>query len=107
MTTPADPAGLLVESLAEEVAARIAASHPRAAGRFRDPSRSGDREFVRRLVSLYTAQAVGALPPPGELTGADLARCLGLSPQTISHTARIAMERLKARLAHESRVDES
>lgn len=63
----------LDQRIADEVAARIAEHHPRLA----DPA------FLRRLVSLYTAQAVGAAPPPGRITAADLAGWLGLRPQRV------------------------
>jgi len=72
-----DPAAADADSIAEaiatEVVGRISASHPTASSSFR-----------RRLVALYTAQAVGRTPAPGRITAAELAAWLETSPQRIN-----------------------
>jgi hypothetical protein len=69
---PSAEVDTIADAIATEVAERIAASHPAASG-----------EFLRRLVALYTAQAVGRAPAPGRITAAELAAWLETSPQRI------------------------
>jgi len=80
MTDPTEDQ--LADSIATEVAERISASHPTASG-----------EFLRRLVALYTAQAVGSAPGPIRITNAELGRWLGMSPQRVSECYATAMAR--------------
>ncbi len=70
------------DRVADEVAARILASHPNASGR-----------FLRMLVTLYTAQATGRELPPGQITVARLAVYLDESPQRISEVHATAINR--------------
>lgn len=63
----------ITDRLADEVAARICASHPAACG-----------TFLRRLVALYTAQMVGRASAPGRISDRELGEWLGASPQRIS-----------------------
>ena len=76
--TPED----ITARIADEVAARIAASHPEAS-----------RKFLRLLVRLYTDQALGLAPPPGEITQDELAGYLGVSRSRVGQIASGALAR--------------
>ena len=72
----------ITERIAEEVVARVTASHPSATSQFR-----------RILVALYTAQATGAELPPGRITDARLATYFGEAPQRISEARASGLAR--------------
>ena len=72
----------LTDAIAEEIVARVERSHPQA-----DPA------FRRRLVHLYTAQALGVAPQPGVITAVELAEWLGMSKQRISDAAATGLAR--------------
>ena len=72
----------LTDAIAEEIVARVERSHPQA-----DPA------FRRRLVHLYTAQALGVAPQPGAITAVELAEWLGMSKQRVSDAAASGLAR--------------
>lgn len=79
----------ITDAIAAEVASRLQASHPMVTAPMR-----------KRLVKLYTAQAVGIVPPPGRITDAQLGQYLGSDHRRISETRHRAIERLKANPRH-------
>lgn len=70
------------DRIAEEVAARIEASHPHASESFR-----------RKLVKLYVAQALGMATRPGRITARELAGWLELSRQSVSLAEKMGLAR--------------
>ena len=75
----------ITDRVASEVAERIRARHPNTSPSFR-----------RKLVRLYTLQAVGLASPSGQITDVELGQHLGRDPRRISEDAARAIERLKA-----------
>jgi hypothetical protein len=72
----------ITDRIAAEVVARIADTHPAASPAFR-----------RLLVRLYTLQAVGHAPQPGQITNDDLGQHLQLDPRRISETCARGLAR--------------
>ena len=70
------------ETIAELVASRIEARYPSSSARFR-----------RRLVALYTAQALGEASPPGEISAAELAAWLHIHPQRVHEAFQSGLAR--------------
>lgn len=68
----------ITDRIAEEIAERI-----------------GDRElsprFLEAVVHLYTLQAVGELPPPGNIRMGTLADALGVDRHTVSASLRTGL----------------
>lgn len=82
MTPPDLTPDEITDRIADEVAARVMASHPHASGKFQE-----------LLVRLYTAQAVGDAPPPGRIRDRLLGAYLEMAPQRVSETRIRALAR--------------
>jgi len=70
----------ITDAIAEEVSARVMASHANASPGFR-----------RMLVRLYTAQATGSAPAPGRISDRWLGMYLAMAPQRVSETRSRAL----------------
>lgn len=50
--------------------------------------------LLARIVELRLAQAIGALPPPGQLTQDQLASALGISRRQLARDEQVALAKL-------------
>lgn len=83
----------ITDAIAAEIVQRVESAHPQLSPRFR-----------RQLVSLYTRQALGVLPPPGKIKNKQLAHALGHDPKRLSEEFTQALAH--AWLAYQERFPE-
>lgn len=70
------------DAIAAEIVARIKATHKNLSPKFR-----------RQLVSLYTRQALGIVPPPGRITDRQLGIWLDRDPRRLGEDRAQALAR--------------
>lgn len=79
------PSDLTDDEIADAIADRIADAVS---------ARQISPEFRRRLVSLYTRQALGLEKPPGKISSTRLALHLGIERHTLADLQRLALAKL-------------